>query len=338
MTNNSGKILVTGGAGYIGSHTCLALLDKGFQPVIADNFSTSRRDIPELISKISGKKVETAELDLTDAALVAKLFANHGPFDAIIHFAAFKSVAESVDEPLKYLRNNVCSLMNVLTGMKGGDRIVFSSSCTVYGKPDRLPVTEDAPFGTAFSPYGKSKQICEEILNTVSEKESFKSISLRYFNPIGAHESGLIGEFPVGVPNNLLPYLTASVSGKLETLQVFGDDYPTPDGTCIRDFIHVSDLAEAHVMAVKRLLEKNEAGIETYNVGTGTGYSVLEVIKSFEEVTGQKVPYQVAPRRPGDIDQIWSDTSQAKQGLNWEAKRSLTEMLNSAWKWEQKNK
>jgi UDP-glucose 4-epimerase len=333
------KILVTGGTGYIGSHTVVELQKKGFEVIIADNLSNSSADVVENISKITGIKPLFEKVDLSDQGPTQDLFNRYPGLNAIVHFAAYKAVGESVLHPLKYYQNNLGSLMNLLREMRnhGIRDIVFSSSCTVYGQPDVLPVTETAPIKQAASPYGNTKQISEEIMTDVSKVTPLQAIMLRYFNPIGAHESALIGELPLGVPNNLMPYITQTAIGKREFLRVFGKDYNTPDGTAIRDYIHVVDLAQAHVIAIERMLEgKNKQKVEVFNLGTGTGYSVMDVIKSFEYSTKKKLNYRFLERRPGDVQEIWADTEFANRELGWKASRDLNEMTLSAWNWERR--
>lgn len=331
------KILVTGGTGYIGSHTAVELLKKGYDVVIIDNLSNSHAGVIDRIEEITGKKPEFHQFDLIDREKNAAFFADHKSLDGIIHFAAFKAVGESMTEPLMYYRNNLDSLINILQGMKdnGIKNIVFSSSCTVYGQPDELPVKETSPIKEAWSPYGNTKQMAEQILRFAVEAHGLKTIALRYFNPIGAHDSALIGELPLGVPNNLVPFITQTAIGLRKSLNVFGSDYNTPDGTAIRDYIHVVDLAKAHVIAVDRMIAgKGKSDMEIFNLGTGNGFSVLEVIQSFERVSGQKLNYQIVDRRPGDIEKVWADTSFANDELGWKAEMSLDEMMASAWKWE----
>jgi UDP-glucose 4-epimerase len=331
------KILVTGGTGYIGSHTAVELLKKGYDVVIIDNLSNSHAAVIDRIEEITGKKPEFHQFDLIDREKTAAFFADHSDLDGIIHFAAFKAVGESMAEPLMYYRNNLDSLINILQGMKdnGIKNIVFSSSCTVYGQPDELPVKETSPIKEAWSPYGNTKQMSEEILRFSVAAHGLKTIALRYFNPIGAHDSALIGELPLGVPNNLVPFITQTAIGLRKSLSVFGSDYNTPDGTAIRDYIHVVDLAKAHVIAVDRMIAgKGKSDMEIFNLGTGNGFSVLEVIRSFERVSGQKLNYQIVDRRPGDIEKVWADTSFANDELGWKAEMSLDEMMASAWKWE----
>lgn len=330
-------ILVTGGAGYIGSHTVVELQQKGFETVIADDLSNSSAEVIDRIERITGIRPAFEQIDLKDAEKVRELFDRY-PIAATIHFAASKAVGESVQKPLLYYRNNLVSLLNILECLRQqGGVLVFSSSCTVYGQPEHPPVRETDPIQPAESPYGNTKQICEEIVrDAVKAYPQVQAVLLRYFNPIGAHPSALIGELPRGVPQNLLPYITQTAAGIRECLSVFGNDYHTPDGTCIRDYIHVVDLAQAHVKAVDRLLNRqNTEPCEVFNLGTGNGHSVLEVIRSFEKVTGIRLNYRIAPRREGDIEQIWADPSRAEQVLGWKAERSLDEMTLSAWRWQQ---
>ena len=339
------KVLVTGGTGYIGAHTTVELLNSGFDVVIIDNLSNSSADVIDGIEKITGKRPLFFKADCADISAFSKVSEEVGDIDAAIHFAAFKAVGESVREPLMYYRNNLQSLINLLQIMTNSTKaaVVFSSSCTVYGQPDKdhLPVNENAPLKKAESPYGMTKQMCEDILEDTARafKDNLKVISLRYFNPIGAHESALIGELPRGVPQNLLPFVTQTAIGKREILNVFGNDYNTPDGSCIRDYIYVCDLAKAHVAAIKRMLiepEKMEGNIEYFNLGTGKGLSVLDVINEFEKATGVKVPYIIAPRRDGDVEQVWADPSKANKILGWKAETPLDEVMKSAWLWEQR--
>lgn len=332
------NILVTGGAGYIGSHTAVELLNKGFNVIIADNLSNSKRASIDGIQEITGKSVDFHQIDLCDFPQTAQLFQSYPRIDAVIHFAASKAVGESVEKPLLYYRNNLNSLINIMECMRqfGTSHIVFSSSCTVYGQPDKLPVDEHAPIKQATSPYGNTKQIAEEILrDTIHSDSSISAIALRYFNPIGAHPSAIIGELPNGVPNNLVPFVTQTAYGIRQTLSVFGNDYNTPDGSCIRDYIHVVDLAKAHVVAIERLLQKKNAqGLEFFNLGTGRGVSVLELIQTFERVNQLKLNYKIVGRREGDTEQVWADTTLANNVLGWKAVSSLEETLESAWKWE----
>jgi len=331
------KILVTGGTGYIGSHTVVELQQSGYQVVIVDNLSNSYASVVDQIEKISGIRPDFEEFDLCDEKRTLDFFKRHSDLDGVIHFAAFKAVGESVAEPLKYYHNNLQSLILILKGMQenGIQNIVFSSSCTVYGQPDELPVTESAPIKEAWSPYGHTKQISEKIIQNNANVTDIRATLLRYFNPIGAHESALIGELPIGVPNNLVPFITQTAIGLREKLSVFGEDYNTPDGTAIRDYIHVVDLAKAHVIAVDRLVKnKNQKQVEVFNLGTGNGFSVLEVINSFEKVSAQKLNYQIVDRRPGDVEQVWADTRFANDVLGWKAEKSLDDMMLSAWNWE----
>ena len=332
------KILVSGGAGYIGSHTVVELLEKGMEVVIVDNLSNSEIEVLDGIKSITGKEPHFEEVDLKDRKATYGVFEKHPDISAIIHFAAYKAVGESVNKPLDYYENNLLSLIHMLEAMKiyKVDHLVFSSSCTIYGEPDSLPVTEDAPLKKATSPYGNTKQICEDILqDTMKSVEGKGVISLRYFNPIGAHPSASIGELPLGVPNNLVPFITQTAAGIRECLSVFGDDYNTPDGSAIRDYINVVDLALAHVTAIKRLLDhKQKAAFEVFNLGTGRGVSVLEAIKAFEKSTGQKLNYKVVGRREGDIEKVYADTSYANEELGWKAEKGLEETLQSAWQWE----
>lgn len=334
------KILVTGGTGYIGSHTTVELINAGYEVVVADNLSNSSIDVLNGIEKITGVRPAFENIDCTDYVNTDRMFEKHQGFDGIIHFAASKAVGESVEQPLHYYRNNLVSLMNILQLMPihKVNNIVFSSSCTVYGQPDPkdLPVTEQAPIKVALSPYGNTKQIGEEIIkDTVYSDSFYKAVLLRYFNPIGAHASGEIGELPIGVPNNLVPFITQTAAGIRKQLQIFGNNYNTPDGTAIRDYIHVVDLAKAHVIAVKRMLEKkNKANIETFNLGTGRGLSVLELVDTFAKVNGVKVPYKIVARREGDIEQVWADPTYANNELGWKAEETVEETLRSAWKWE----
>jgi len=332
------KILVTGGTGYIGSHTTVELIEEGFEPIIVDNLYNSEAEVIDRIQQITGVRPLLEVFDLCDQDKLDKFIKNHRDISAIIHFAAYKAVGESVNKPLDYYRNNLFSLVNLLDAMKsyGIPDLVFSSSCTVYGQPEQLPVTEKAPLQPATSPYGNTKQIGEAIIrDTAASDKNIKAISLRYFNPIGAHPSALIGELPRGVPENLVPYLTQTGYGIREELKVFGDDYNTPDGSCIRDYLHVVDLAKAHVIAIKRLLEgKNKTNYEIFNLGTGKGVSVLEAIKSFERVAGLKLKYKIVGRRAGDIEKIWADPSFANKELGWKTLSSLDEAMKTAWDWE----
>lgn len=330
-------ILVTGGTGFIGSHTVVELQQAGFDVVIADNLSNSHVEVVENISKITGIMPFFEKVELTNADEVENLFEKYDSIIGVIHFAASKAVGESVTKPLMYYHNNITSLINVVQTMirHNVQNIVFSSSCTVYGQPDVLPVSESSPRKKALSPYGNTKAICEDILSDVAVVNNINAILLRYFNPIGAHESALIGEYPQGVPNNLIPYLTQTAVGIREYLSVYGDDYNTHDGTGVRDYIHVVDLAKAHVVAVKRMVEaKNDDKVEIFNLGVGIGYSVLDIIKSFEKVNGVKVNYKIVDRREGDIEQVWADTKRANDVLGWKAERNLDDMMRTAWNWE----
>lgn len=331
-------ILVTGGTGYIGSHTAVELQNAGYDVIIVDNLSNSNIDVVDGITRITGIRPIFEEVDCTDICAMRAVFEKYSNIAAIINFAASKAVGESIEKPLLYYRNNLNTLINLLDlmdeyGVKG---IVFSSSCTVYGEPDENPVTESAPIKNATSPYGNTKQICEEIISDVINSDArFKSVILRYFNPVGAHPSAEIGELPNGVPQNLIPYLTQTAIGIRKELSVFGDDYNTPDGSCIRDFINVVDLAKAHVTAVGRMLEnKSDAKIETFNLGTGIGLSVKELIAAFERATGVKVPHKIVGRRAGDIEKVWADPSKANNVLGWRAEISIEDTMRSAWAWQ----
>jgi len=334
------KILVTGGTGYIGSHTTVELIEQGFEVVIIDNLYNSEAEVVDRIQKITGVKPVLEIFDLCDREKVDGFFKKNKDIAAVIHFAAYKAVGESVNKPLDYYRNNLLSLVNLLDAMKanGIKDFVFSSSCTVYGQPEKLPVTEEAPLQPATSPYGNTKQIGEAIIrDTTVSDTNIKAISLRYFNPIGAHPSALIGELPRGVPENLVPYITQTAYGIRDELKVFGNDYDTPDGSCVRDYLHVVDLAKAHVVAVKRLIEKrNRKNYEVFNLGTGNGISVLEAIKSFERISGTKLKYRIVGRRAGDIEKIWADPSFANKELGWKTLSSLDEAMRTAWDWEKK--
>ena len=332
------RILVTGGTGYIGSHTVVELQQAGYEVVIVDNLSNSSADVVDNIEAVSGIRPAFEKLDCLDFAGLDGVFAKYPGIKAIIHFAASKAVGESVQKPLLYYRNNIVSLINLLELMPKYhvQGIVFSSSCTVYGQPDKLPVTEEAPIKKAESPYGNTKQINEEIIrDTVASGASISAILLRYFNPIGAHPSALLGELPNGVPQNLVPYIVQTAIGIREKLSIFGNDYHTPDGTCIRDYINVVDLAKAHVVAISRILEqKQKEKVEVFNIGTGHGLSVLQLVHAFEKATGVKLNYQMAPRRAGDIEQVWADPTLANQELGWKAETSIEDTLLSAWKWQ----
>ena len=330
-------VLVSGGAGFIGSHVTVELAQAGYDVIIADNFSNCDETNYKGVCKILGRELPMIPMDFCEKAEVYSLFEKY-PIDAVIHFAAFKAVGESVSEPLKYYRNNLLSFINILDAAKhqGGCNVLFSSSATVYGETDALPVTEQSPRQPAKSPYGNTKTMCEDILrDSVKAYEGVRGIALRYFNPIGAHPSALIGELPRGVPNNLVPFITQTAIGKRECLSVFGNDYPTPDGTCLRDFIDIVDLAKAHVCAVRRMLDgKMKEEYEIFNVGTGRPVSVLELINTFVRVNGLKLNWKFAPRRAGDVVAIWADPSLAERELGWKAERSLDDTLKSAWDWE----
>ncbi|HET6245702.1 MAG: UDP-glucose 4-epimerase GalE [Bacteroidetes bacterium] len=331
------KVLVTGGTGYIGSHTVVELQQKGFDVIIADNFSNSSESVIDSIEKITGKRPVFEFTELCEREQTQSLFKKHKDLKAVIHFAAFKAVGESVENPLLYYKNNIFSLVNVLEAMKEIEipNLVFSSSCTVYGQPDKLPVDENTPLQKSSSPYGETKQMSEKIISDTVKATFLNSISLRYFNPTGAHDSAMIGELPIEKPNNLVPFITQTAVGKRDELQVFGGDYNTPDGTCIRDYIHVVDLAKAHLIALERLMDnKNKSKNEIFNLGTGIGYSVLDTIHSFERVSGEKLNYKIVQRRPGDVEKIYADTTYANKELNWKAERDLDNMMLTAWKWE----
>jgi UDP-glucose 4-epimerase len=334
------KILITGGTGYIGSHTAVELINSGYEVFIVDNLSNSQISVWHGIKKITGIEPHFTKLDLTEKESVEAYFETHHDIDAVIHFAALKAVGESVNKPLNYYQNNIFSLINVLQNMMKHKipYFVFSSSCTVYGEPDSLPIKENAPIKPATSPYGNTKQISEAIISDTAKVNSMlNAISLRYFNPIGAHPSGIIGELPLGVPNNLVPFITQTAAGIRDVLHVFGNDYNTPDGTCIRDYIHVIDLAKAHVSALSRLMNKeNSANYEIFNVGTGKGHSVLEIIHAFEKATEKKLNYTIVERRQGDTEKVWADTSKANNMLHWKAELSIETALRDAWNWEKK--
>jgi UDP-glucose 4-epimerase len=330
------KILVTGGLGFIGSHTVVELVNAGYEPIIIDDLSNSHISILDQLTTIIGSKPAFHQLDLCDEAAVKNLATSIPDVEGIIHFAAFKAVGESVQFPLKYYRNNFYSLLNLLNAYYSKPlNFVFSSSCTVYGQPDHLPVTEDAPVKAAQSPYGNTKQIAEEILkDMIASGSKYKVVSLRYFNPVGAHESALIGELPIGVPQNLVPFITQTAIGKREKVTVFGNDYNTPDGSCIRDYIHVVDLAKAHVAALKYMEQDSFAGYDVFNIGTGKGTSVLEIIDAFERSTGVKFAWTIGPRRDGDVEQVWGDVTKSTEVLKWKAELDVDTMMSSAWKWE----
>ena len=336
------KILVTGGTGYIGSHTVVELMQQGYEVLVVDNLSNSNIDVLEGIAQIVGRRPDFENVDCTDYMSMNRLFTENADLCGVIHFAASKAVGESVEKPLMYYRNNVLSLITLLELMKlhSVQHLVFSSSCTVYGQPDaaHLPVDETAPIQKALSPYGNTKQINEDIIrDTAHADNSLCATILRYFNPIGAHPSAWIGELPNGVPNNLLPFVTQTAAGLRPKLRVFGNDYNTPDGSCIRDYIYVVDLAKAHVKAIERMLnEPNREQVETFNLGTGHGLSVLEIVNAFQRVTGVKVPYEIVGRREGDIEQVWANPSLANKILGWKADTPIDEVLLSAWNWEKR--
>lgn len=334
----SKRVLVSGGAGFIGSHVTVELIEAGYDVVVADDFSNSDRTCYDGVRKITGREdIPLVEMDFCDLEATRKLFSDYA-IDAVIHFAAFKAVGESVAEPVKYYSNNLTSFLNVIQAgwAAGCKNILFSSSATVYGEPDTVPVTEKTPRKPATSPYGNTKQMCEDILrDSVLAYKGLRGIALRYFNPIGAHPSALIGELPRGVPNNLVPFITQTAIGKRECLSIFGDDYPTPDGTCLRDYIDIVDLAKAHVYAVRRMLDgRMEEDYEIFNVGTGRPVSVLELVNAFEKVNNLKLNYKFAPRRPGDVTAIWADPTLANEKLGWKAERTVEQTLASAWAWE----
>ena len=332
------KILITGGAGYIGSHTILETFkNTDWEIISVDNYSNSTPETYDRIKEICGKEIKSYQVDLKDLSATEKVFEDNPDIDGIIHFAAFKAVGESVEEPLKYYDNNLNSLKNILLCQKkyGVKNLIFSSSCSVYGNVDELPVTEDTPFSIAEAPYAYTKQIGEVMINDfIKVTEDYSAICLRYFNPVGAHESGKNGELPTNRPNNLVPFITQTAIGKLDQLTVFGDDYDTIDGTCVRDYIHVSDIANAHILGLKYLFNSKEKINEVINVGTGVGSSVLEIIKAFETTTGQKLNYKIGKRRAGDIRAVYANKEKAENLLGWQPKRDLQEMMSSAWKWE----
>lgn len=332
------KVLVTGGLGFIGSHTAVELLARGYQVVVADNLGNSRAEVLDGIAAIAGRKPTWANVDLADPVACRALLAGHPDLDGIIHFAAYKAVGESVQKPLDYYRNNLGSLVNLLefTAAHPACGFLFSSSCTVYGQADKLPIREDSPVKPAESPYGNTKQIGEEILRDAARAHGSRAIALRYFNPIGAHPTAKIGELPLGVPQNLVPFITQSAIGLRGALKVFGNDYPTRDGTCIRDYIHVVDVAVAHIQALERMMDgRNTEPVEVYNLGTGQGSTVLEVIQSFERATGVKLQWDFAPRRAGDVIAAYADTQKAATVLGWRAQRSLDQSMADAWRWQQ---
>lgn len=332
------KVLVTGGAGYIGAHTAVELLNSGYEPVLIDNFSKSDKTLLMGMEKITGSKPNFHEGDCLDEKFLKKIFKDHGPFSCVLHFAAYKSVGESVQQPLMYYDNNIGSMVSLLKVMKENKvkDLIFSSSCTVYGQPDHIPVNESAPFKRAESPYGATKQMSERILED-AYLTGFRVISLRYFNPIGAHPSALMGELPIGTPNNLVPYITQTAAGKREKLTVFGNDYNTPDGSNVRDFIHVVDLAIAHVKAMEYLSElPPENSYQAFNVGTGIGVSVLQLVNEFEKATGVKLNYTIGARRPGDVEKVYADPSKVNKLLKWKSKYTIADALLHAWEWEKK--
>jgi UDP-glucose 4-epimerase len=333
------KIVVTGGLGFIGSHTVVELQNEGFEVIAIDNLSNSSIEVLDGIERITGKKPIFENIDLREKIAVQNFFKKYTDISGVIHFAASKAVGESVENPLLYYENNISALIYMLQELTKlpAANFIFSSSCTVYGQAEKMPITENAPVQTAMSPYGNTKQIGEEIITDTSKVSALNAILLRYFNPIGAHESAEIGELPLGVPQNLVPFITQTAMGLRQELSVYGNDYPTADGTAIRDYIHVVDLAKAHVIAMKRLLDKkNSTAVETFNLGTGTGSSVLEVIQSFEKVSGQKLNFKIVGRREGDITEAYANTDKANNVLGWKAASSLDDCLKSAWKWEQK--
>jgi len=330
------KILVTGGIGYIGSHTVVELINLGHSPIIIDNLLNSDIGVLDRIEKITGKRPIFEKVEMCKFDEMHRLFEKYPDIDAVIHFAALLLVEESVEEPLIYYYNNLTSTINLLQCMAAFNinKIVFSSSCTVYGEPDTLPVDEFAPIKPAMSPYGNTKKICEDILTDTVKATDIRCIMLRYFNPIGAHETALIGEFQDGPPHHLIPYITETAFGKREKLRIFGNDYNTPDGTCLRDYIHVVDIAIAHIAAIERMMKDTDKNIEVFNLGTGIGFSVLDMVKAFETATGIKINYEIVPRRAGDVEAVYADTRRANKELNWKAERSLEEMMRSAWEWE----
>ncbi len=332
-------VIVTGGTGYIGSHTCVELIHNGYDVVILDNLSNSEESVLDSIEEISGKRPQFFKVDIDNAAQLASVFEQIGnQAKSVIHFAAKKAVGESVKEPLLYYRNNLDSLMNILVEMDKYQisNLVFSSSCTVYGQPEVCPVTETTPRKEAESPYGNTKSMCEDIIRDSTRAQDLRAISLRYFNPVGAHKSAKIGELPVGIPNNLVPYVTQTAAGIRKELTIFGDDYETEDGTCIRDYIHVVDLAKAHLQALRKLEDTaDKRSYDIFNIGTGKGSSVLDVVNTFEKATGISVNYRVGPRREGDITSVFADTAKANEELNWKSELGLEEALRSSWNWEQ---
>ncbi len=332
------KVLVTGGTGYIGSHTAIELIQLGYEVVIIDNLSNSKIDILDKIETITGTRPHFEKIEMCDAIALDAFFEKNKNIDSVIHFAAVLQVAESVENPFKYYNNNLYSTINLLESMKKHqiNSLVFSSSCTVYGNPDTLPVDEYAPVKKAMSPYGNTKQMGEEIIEACANASNINAITLRYFNPIGAHETALIGEVQHGVPHHLIPYITETASGKRACLNVFGGDYNTHDGTCVRDYIHVIDVAKAHISAIERLMnERNKNSFEVFNIGTGIGYSVLDIINAFEKTTNIKINYKIVDRRPGDVEAVYADTKLANQELGWSTIFNIEDMMRTAWKWEQ---
>ncbi|WP_413512919.1 UDP-glucose 4-epimerase GalE [Myroides odoratus] len=335
------KILVTGGLGFIGSHTVVALQQKGYQVIVIDDLSNASIDVLEGIKNITVSKPSFSQLDLRDKQAVFQFFEKNKDIEGVIHFAASKAVGESMAKPLVYYENNFFSLINLLSALQAFNinKMLFSSSCTVYGQGETMPITEEEPIKTALSPYGNTKQVGEEIIADLAKVYPLQAVLLRYFNPIGAHESGHIGESPLGIPYNLIPYITQTAIGIREYLSIYGGDYDTPDGTCVRDYIHVVDLAEAHLRAMEYLLQqKNTQQVEAFNVGNGQGYSVLELVHSFERVSGIKINYKVVERRLGDIDKAWANITKIERVLGWKPTKTLDDMLASAWKWEQKSR
>jgi UDP-glucose 4-epimerase len=335
------RVLVTGGTGYIGSHTVIELIQLGYEVLIIDNLSNSKIDILDKIETITGTRPHFEKVEMCDAQALDTFFEKNKNIDSVIHFAAVLQVAESVENPFKYYHNNLYSTINLLESMKKHqiNSLVFSSSCTVYGNPDVLPVDEFAPVKKAMSPYGNTKQMGEEMIEACAKASNINAITLRYFNPIGAHESALIGEVQHGVPHHLIPYITETASGKRECLNVFGGDYNTHDGTCVRDYIHVIDVAKAHISAIERLMNaKNENSFEVFNIGTGIGYSVLDIINAFEKTTGLKINYKIVDRRAGDVEAVYANTSLANKQLGWSAIYNIEVMMRTAWKWEQAQK
>ncbi|KOF03975.1 UDP-galactose-4-epimerase [Roseivirga seohaensis subsp. aquiponti] len=330
------NILVTGGAGYIGSHTVVELHNAGYNPIIVDNLSNSRKSVLTGLKNITGKDFTFYQIDCNDKDAFRQVFKAH-EISGVIHFAAYKAVGESVAKPLEYYENNVGSLMTLIRLMKeeGVEKLIFSSSCTVYGQPDQLPVTEQSPKKTAESPYGNTKQVCEEVIEDTSiSDKSFRAIALRYFNPVGAHPSSEIGELPLGIPNNLVPFITQTAAGWREQLTVFGDDYDTEDGSCVRDYIHVVDLAKAHVKSLEYLTKHANLSFDIFNIGTGKGNTVLEIVNTFEEVSGVKLNYRIGERRSGDIEKIYADVTKSSETLGWKTEKSLKDSLTDSWNWQ----